>query len=113
MDNCIFCMIAKGEIPTKKVFENERIIAFHDINPQAPVHVQIIPKEHIRSMDDIRDEHLNLIAEIQGTIPKIAKELGLKRGYRVVNNCGEEGGQEVPHLHYHLLGGRKMTWPPG
>lgn len=113
MDDCIFCRIAKGDIPSKKVFENERIFAFHDINPQAPVHVLIIPKEHIRSMDEVLEEHLNLMGEIQGIIRKIAKELGLDNGYRIVNNCGEEGGQEVLHLHYHLLGGRKMKWPPG
>lgn len=113
MENCIFCMIAKGEIPSKKAFENDKIIAFHDINPQAPVHVLVIPKEHIKSMDEVRDDQLSLLAEMQGVIRNLAREMGLENGYRVVNNCGEEGGQEVLHLHYHLLGGRKMNWPPG
>lgn len=111
--DCIFCKIAKGEIPAKKVFENERVLAFYDINPQAPVHILVIPKEHIKSMAEVKDNQLNLLAEMQGVIRDLARENGLQNGYRIVVNCGEEGGQEVQHLHFHLLGGRKMTWPPG
>lgn len=113
VNDCIFCKIINGEIPSKKVYEDEEILAFHDINPAAPVHVLVIPKVHIPSMKDVSKDQLNLIGKIHGVIKDIALELNLDKGYRIVNNCGENGGQEVGHLHFHLLGGRKLTWPPG
>ncbi len=113
MSDCIFCKIIAGEIPSKKVYEDDRVIAIHDINPAAPVHILVMPKEHIASMEDVLDEHLPLLGHIHGVIRNVARELKLDKGYRIVNNCGEQGGQEVPHIHFHLLGGRSLTWPPG
>lgn len=113
MSDCIFCKIINGEIPCKKAYEDDEILAFHDINPAAPVHVVIIPKVHIASLDDLQEKQQAVVGRIQGVIRDLARDLQLKQGYRVVNNCGENGGQSVSHLHYHLLGGRKMTWPPG
>lgn len=113
MSNCVFCKIVKGDIPSTKAYEDEQVYAFHDINPAAPVHVLFIPKKHIKSMADIKEEDLPLIAHIHWVIHKLADELGLKEGYRIVNNCGKAGGQEVPHLHFHLLGGRSLSWPAG
>lgn len=114
MQDCIFCKIVNGEIPTEKVYEDEKVLAFNDINPEAPIHILVIPKEHIPSMNDINENKKELIGHIHIVINKVAKEKGLdKDGYRVVNNCGKNGGQEVPHLHFHLLGGRSMNWPPG
>jgi histidine triad (HIT) family protein len=110
---CIFCKIIRGEIPSKKAYEDERVLAFYDINPKAPVHVLVIPKEHITSLAEVKDEQLELIGYLHGIIRTVAKDLGLENGYRVVNNCGQDGGQEVEHLHFHLLGGRKMTWSAG
>ena len=107
--DCIFCKIAAGEIPSAKVFENERIYAFRDINPQAPVHVLVIPKEHICSADGITAANSALVAEIFETIPAIAAKEGLTNGYRVITNCGEDGCQSVKHLHFHILGGKKLT----
>lgn len=108
-NDCIFCAIAAGEIPSTKVYEDENIYAFRDINPQAPVHVVIIPKCHIESADYINEENASLIADIFTVIPKIAAAENLKNGYRIINNCGEDGGQSVKHLHFHLLGGAKLT----
>lgn len=114
MSDCIFCKIIEGQIPCKKVYEDEKVLAFNDINPAAPVHVLIIPKEHIESMRDITAEHEALIGHIHSIIRDLANEFGLSDdGYRIVNNCGNNGGQTVPHLHYHLMGGRSLTWPPG
>lgn len=113
MSDCIFCKIVAGQIPSKKVYEDEKVLAFYDINPAAPVHVLVIPKEHIESMMDVKKDQQELIGHIHGVIKNIADELDLKDGYRIVNNCGQNGGQEVPHLHFHLLGGRSLTWPPG
>ena len=113
MADCIFCRIADKDIPSKTVYEDDEIIAFHDLEPQAPVHVLIIPKTHIASMDDLTDKDGNLIAHLMLKVKEIAKELNLEKGYRLVNNCGEDGLQTVKHLHFHLLGKRKMTWPPG
>jgi diadenosine tetraphosphate (Ap4A) HIT family hydrolase len=113
MDDCIFCKIAVKDIPSKTVYEDDEIIAFHDLEPQAPVHVLIIPKKHIASMDDLADEDGELIAHLMLKVKEIAKKLNLEKGYRLVNNCGEDGMQTVKHLHFHLLGKRKMTWPPG
>ncbi len=111
--DCIFCKIANKEIPSKKVYEDGQIVAFNDLDPQAPVHVLIIPKKHIQSADQITDDDKEVIGKIFVVASKIAKELGLENGYRIVNNCGEDGGQTVSHLHFHLMGGRKMHWPAG
>ena len=108
-ENCIFCKIVKGEIPSNKVYEDEEILAFTDLNPIAPVHVLVIPKKHISSLVDLKKEDELLIGKIYSTINKIAeKENILNKGYRVIVNCGEDGGQEVKHLHFHLLGGTKL-----
>lgn len=114
VSNCIFCKIISGEIPAKKVFENDNIIAFNDINPEAPVHILIIPKKHIASVNEITEQDINIIGEIFLAAKEIAKNQGVSEdGYRVVTNCGEKAGQSVQHLHYHLLGGRNLKWPPG
>lgn len=106
--DCIFCSIIKGEIPCQKVYENDRCYAFRDINPQAPVHVIIVPKVHIQSVQHINAENSVYVSAIFEAIPVIAEQLGLGSGYRVISNCGEDGGQTVPHLHFHLLGGAKL-----
>ncbi|BBH21287.1 histidine triad nucleotide-binding protein [Paenibacillus baekrokdamisoli] len=107
--DCLFCKIIEGAIPSKKVFENERIVAFHDIAPAAPVHILIIPKKHIATMNDVTEEDDALMAELFTVARQIAKEQGIAdTGYRLVNNCNDEGGQVVYHLHIHLLGGHKM-----
>jgi len=112
--DCIFCKIAKKEIPSGKVYEDDLIYAFNDINPQAPVHVLIIPKMHIISANEINDSNKDILAHIFKVIAQLAKELGVaESGYRVVTNCGEDGGQSVSHLHFHLLGKRNLSWPPG
>ena len=112
--DCIFCNIIKGEIPSSKVYENDKVYAFNDISPVAPVHVLIIPKEHIASLNEITAENSNLIAEVYAAAAEIAKQLGVaESGYRVVSNCGEAAGQTVHHIHFHLLGGRDLAWPPG
>jgi len=113
--DCIFCKIANGEIPADVVYEDDAIIAFRDLAPQAPVHVLIIPKTHIASFDDVdgSEEHIALLGYLTSKIRDIAGLLGLETGYRVVNNCGEDAMQTVKHIHFHLLGGRKMSWPPG
>lgn len=114
MSDCLFCKIIAGEIPCDKVYEDERILAFNDIDPQAPVHFLVIPKEHIKSANDISSENSSVIAYIYEAIAKIAKEKGIAdKGYRIVNNCGEHGGQTVGHLHFHVLAGRNIGWPPG
>jgi histidine triad (HIT) family protein len=114
MDNCIFCKIAAGEIPSTKIYEDELIYAFNDINPEAPVHVVIIPKKHIDSLNDVTEKDNEIISHILLAAKDIAKASGIDGvGYRLVNNCGEDGGQTVKHLHFHLLGGRKFNWPPG
>lgn len=113
MPDCIFCKIASGEIPSTKVYEDDKILAFKDLDPQAPVHVLIIPKKHITSLDDTDASDGELLSYMMLKIKDIAKDLGLKGGYRVVLNTGEDGGQTVKHLHAHLLGGRSMIWPPG
>lgn len=106
--SCIFCKIANGEIPSNKVYEDDKIIAFYDLEPKAPVHVLIIPKEHICCADEINEENCAVVSHIFSKIPHIAKELDLD-GYRIVNNCKENGGQTVFHLHFHLLGGTKLS----
>jgi histidine triad (HIT) family protein len=106
-------MIANKEIPSTVVYEDDKIVCFHDLEPQAPVHVLIIPKKHIASMDDVDEEDQALLGHIMLKVKDIAEKLELENGYRLVNNCGEDGFQTVKHLHFHLLGKRKMTWPPG
>lgn len=108
---CIFCKIVKGQIDAKKVYESDEILAFHDVNPVAPVHILFIPKEHICCVDNISRGNSYLIGNIFCAISKIAQELNLTKGYRIINNCGEDGGQTVNHLHFHLIGGRKLGWP--
>ena len=113
MSDCIFCKIAAGEIPSRKAYEDETVLAFYDLDPQAPTHVLVIPKAHIPSAAAITTENSAVVAHIFEVIAKVADELGLKEGFRVVSNCGVSAGQSVPHLHFHLLGGRDFTWPPG
>lgn len=113
MSDCIFCKIASKDLPSKILFEDEMSLAFLDINPVAPTHVIVIPKIHIDSIDEMKEEHLLLIGQIHLTIKKVAKELGLSDGYRIINNCGALGGQTVNHLHFHILSGRQLQWPPG
>ncbi|EXX91939.1 HIT family hydrolase [Paenibacillus darwinianus] len=109
MSECIFCKIVEGTIPSKKVYENDSVLAFHDIQPAAPVHVLIIPKKHIPTMNDVQETDAALIAELFATARQIAAELGIaEAGYRLVNNVNADGGQVVYHLHVHLLGGRKL-----
>ncbi|MEA4832256.1 MAG: histidine triad nucleotide-binding protein [Oscillospiraceae bacterium] len=107
--DCIFCKIIAGEIPSKKVYENEYVYAFRDINPQAPVHVLVVPKTHIASADAINVGNSNVIAEVFRAIPEIAKLTGLKNGYRIISNVGEDGCQSVKHIHFHILGGKKLS----
>ena len=108
-ENCIFCKIIKGEIPSNKVYEDEEILAFNDINPAAPIHVLVIPKKHITSLAEMQDGDEILISKIYKIINKIAEQQGFKNnGYRVIVNCGKDGGQEVGHLHFHLLAGMKL-----
>lgn len=112
--NCIFCKIINGEIQSKKIYEDEKVYAFYDINPEAPVHFLVIPKEHIISANEISEINSNIISHIFLVINKLVRELGInKDGYRIVNNCGELGGQTVDHMHFHVLGGRGLKWPPG
>ena len=106
--DCIFCKIIKGEIPSKKAYEDDTVEAFFDIQPQAPVHIVVIPKEHIESMNGITPDNSKVIAHIFEVIPQIAKENNLDDGYRVVSNCGANAGQTVFHLHFHILGGDKL-----
>lgn len=109
MPDCIFCKIIAGEIPSKKVYEDDKILAFYDLNPQAPVHVLIIPKEHICCINGVNADNCEVIGYLFSKIPEIAKSLGLDGGYRVVSNCGEDAGQTVFHIHFHLLGGQKLS----
>ena len=108
MDNCIFCMIINGDIPSTKVYEDEYVYAFRDINPQAPVHVIVVPKVHISCASEIDESNSAYVAKCFEAIAKIAKAEGLDSGYRVINNCGADGGQTVMHLHFHILGGVKL-----
>ncbi len=111
--DCIFCKIASGEIPSTKVYEDDTVVAFNDLEPQAPVHILIIPKEHITSAADITKENSGVVAHIFEVAAIIAKEKGLADGFRIVNNCGESAGQSVKHLHFHLMAGREFGWPAG
>ena len=108
MMDCIFCKIIKGEIPSSEVYENEYVYAFRDINPQAPVHILVVPKEHISSVDEITAENSAIVAKIFEAIPEIAKSEKLSGGYRVISNCGADACQSVKHLHFHILGGAQL-----
>lgn len=107
--DCLFCSIVNGDIPSSKVYEDERMLAFRDIAPQAPVHILVIPKEHIPSVDGITSENSAIVSAIFERIPQIAKQEGLGGGYRVISNCGEDACQSVKHLHFHILGGGRLS----
>lgn len=114
MNDCLFCKIAQGTIPSKKIAASDTLYAFYDIKPQAPIHALIIPREHIATLNDINPNHQNLLGEMLLCAKQIARDLNLaENGYRLVFNCGRNGGQEVYHIHLHLLGGRPFSWPPG
>ena len=113
MAKTIFKRIIDKEIPAKIAYEDEQCLAFHDVSPQAPTHVLVIPKREIASLEQLTDADAALVGHLWQVIPRLARELGLADGYRVVVNCGPHGGQSVDHLHFHILGGRQMGWPPG
>lgn len=113
MADCLFCKIASGDIPSNKLYEDESILAFYDIDPQAPVHFLVIPKKHIDSAACLTDKDGALLAHVFAVIAKLTAELGCENGYRVVTNVGEDGGQSVKHLHFHVLAKRSLAWPPG
>lgn len=113
MSKTIFKRIIDKEIPANIIYEDDVCLAFHDVHPQAPVHVLLIPKEEIASLAAATPEQQTLLGHLQLVLQKLARDLHLDGGYRVVTNCGNDGGQSVPHLHYHLLGGRQLGWPPG
>ena len=113
-DNCLFCNIASGKIPADIVFADEQVVAFKDIDPQAPVHLLIIPRKHLASINDISQDDDALLGHLHRVAVKLARQFNVaESGFRLVNNCHDDGGQSVDHVHYHLLGGRKMAWPPG
>lgn len=111
--DCLFCSIIEGKIPSNKIYEDDSVFAFYDIDPQAPVHFLVIPKEHIASPAAIKPENSAVVAHVFEVIARLSQELGLENGYRVVTNCGKDGGQSVGHLHFHVLGKRSLAWPPG
>ena len=111
--DCLFCKIINGEIPSNKVYEDDRVFAFRDIAPQAPTHILIIPKQHIKPAAEIDESNSDVVAHIFEVAAKIAKQEGLDDGFRIVNNCGDIAGQTVKHLHFHLMGGREFGWPAG
>ena len=112
--SCLFCRIVAGEIPAKIAYQDDALVAFHDVNPQSPVHVLIVPRKHIATLNDVTPDDEALIGMMQTRAAALARELGIaERGYRTVFNCNSEAGQTVFHIHLHLLGGRPMTWPPG
>jgi histidine triad (HIT) family protein len=113
MTDCLFCKMATGEIKPDVVAETDDVLAFRDINPQAPVHVLVIPKQHIATINDLSDEHAELVGRLYLMAKRVAQQEGIADGYRTLMNCGERGGQAVFHIHLHVLGGRQMTWPPG
>ena len=110
---CSFCKIAAGSIPANRIYEDDQVIAFHDIAPQAPVHFLVIPKRHISTLNDLTEDDRSLAGHIMYTAQRLAKELGCQEGFRVVMNCNEMGGQTVYHIHMHVLGQRQLSWPPG
>lgn len=111
--DCLFCRMAQGEIPTDKVYEDEEMLIFRDISPQAPLHLLAVPKKHISSASQIQPEDAALVGRIFVQIPQVLESCDLEQGYRVVTNVGSYGGQSIGHLHFHILGGRPMEWPPG
>lgn len=111
--DCIFCKIVNGEIPSNKAYEDESVLAFYDLEPQAPTHILVIPKEHITSAACVTPENSAVVARIFEVIAKLAKDFDMKDGFRVVTNCGDSAGQSVKHLHFHLMAGREFTWPAG
>lgn len=111
--DCLFCKLIAGEIPSKKLYEDDTVLAFYDIAPQAPVHFLVIPKAHIQDVDAVTPENSAIVGHIFEVIAKLSKELGLANGYRVCSNIGTDGQQTVPHLHFHVLAGRLLAWPPG
>jgi histidine triad (HIT) family protein len=113
MDDCLFCKIISGEIPSKKIYEDEHTFAFEDIDPKAPTHVLIVPKKHIRGLKEANTDEAEIIGRCHLTAARIARERGIEEGYRTVLNVGPKSGQSVFHLHVHLLGGRDLRWPPG
>ncbi|MDY4975779.1 MAG: histidine triad nucleotide-binding protein [Clostridia bacterium] len=114
MSDCLFCKILKSEIPSKKVYEDQWVYCFEDINPEAPVHVLLIPKQHISSANELTEDNSWVVSKIFEAAAKVARQLGVaENGYRIVNNCGVDGGQTVQHLHFHMLAGRNLGWPPG
>ncbi len=113
MKDCLFCKIAAGGIPSSKVYEDDSVFAFHDIDKKAPVHVLVIPKKHVDSLAALEEEDYDTVAHMMCVVQKLAAQLGLQDGFRLVANTGRDGGQTVSHLHFHILGGRQMTWPPG
>ena len=114
MDNCLFCKIIKGDIPANKVYENEHVLAFRDIDPKAPVHILVIPKKHIKSINDLESSDKYLAGELILASKIIAKDQGIdSKGFRTIFNTNDDGGQTVYHIHMHIMGGRQMTWPPG
>ena len=114
MEDCVFCKIIRGDIPCVKIYENDLILCFRDISPEAPQHVIIIPKKHINNINELKEEDASIISAVYLATKEITKILGINEsGYRIVSNCGEDGGQTVKHIHFHLLGGRQMKWPPG
>ena len=113
MEDCVFCKIVNGDIPSAKVYEDDTVLAFKDLDPQAPTHLLVIPKQHVRSLAEIDESNSAVVAHIAEVIAKLAKDLDLKDGFRVVSNCGDSAGQSVKHLHFHLLAGREFTWPAG
>ena len=110
MSDCLFCKIINGEIPSKKLYEDEKILAFYDISPIAPVHFLVIPKQHIASVDAIDADNSAIVAYIFQKLGELAKLAGIESGYRVISNCGADAGQTVQHLHFHVLGGKEMNW---
>ena len=113
MSDCVFCRIARGEIPARLVHEDDDLVAFHDLAPQAPVHVLLIPRRHLSSLAECHEQEVALVGRLAVVAAELARRLGLASGYRLVANTGEDGGQSVAHLHFHLLGGRRLGWPPG
>ncbi len=111
--DCIFCKIARGELPTEFLMETDRLVAFRDLNPMAPSHILVIPKKHIQSLAHLESDDQSVLGEIMFAIKELAEVDGLEAGFRVVANTGDDGGQTVNHLHFHLLGGRSLQWPPG
>lgn len=113
MNDCLFCKMVAGEIPTNKLYEDDQVLAFHDIDPQAPLHFLVIPKRHIPSPAALTEADAALVGHVFAVIAQIAAQQGLENGYRVVTNCGADGGQSVGHLHFHVLARRPLAWPPG